>query len=356
MGIPILSVRDDQGNLIPIPAIQGEAGPPGQKGDTGPAGAKGDKGDTGDPGPNLINQNTLTPLAGILMGAGGNVKTAVSGTDYAAPAEVAAKLDADDYTRTINTATTTGTASNYILTLDPAPDALVQGMMLLVNFHVGSGSATVPPMLNVKGLGGNDFGAKYLFPVGQNSGKPFAAGVHIVFYDGEYWRMLDNAFLPIVGGTVYGSIVPRGALEYNLGSSEKPWQYMYASYGRFGNSVTVAGNSVWHQGNTGVQRVQLQPSISHGANQSFYIKDPVTNIVHVNIASSGMAITSEKVIATLPAGFRPGQLVYCGLTSEGDTALYGYVSENGEIKAKNMILSTKPQAWTFLQFTFVAEN
>ena len=113
---------------------------------------------------------------------------------------------------------------------------------------------------------------------------------------------------------------------------------------------------MWHQGNTGVQRVQLQPSISHGANQSFYIKDPVTNIVHVNIASSGMAITSEKVIATLPAGFRPGQLVYCGTASTGDAAVFGYIPENGEIKAKNMLISTNAQAWTFLQFTFVAEN
>ena len=251
MGIPILSVRDDQGNIIPIPAIQGRDGVDGKDGKDGAA------------GPNLINADTLTPMAGILMGSGGSVKTAVSGVDYAAPAEVAAKLDADDYTRTINTATTTGTASNYILTLDPAPDALVQGMMLLVNFHVGSDSATVPPMLNVKGLGGNDFGAKYLFPVGQNSGKPFAAGVHIIFYDGTYWRMLDNAFLPIVGGTVYGSIVPRGALEYNLGSSGIPWYHIYANNGNFSNTLAVGGKSVWHRGNTGVQRVPLQPSISH---------------------------------------------------------------------------------------------
>ena len=244
MGIPILSVRDDQGNIIPIPAIQGEAGPPGQKGDTGPAGAKGDKGDTGDPGPNLINQNTLTPMAGILMGSGGSVKTAVSGVDYAAPADVAAKLDADDYTRTINTATTTGTASNYILTLDPAPDALVQGMILLVNFHVGSEATMTPPVLSVNGFGG-----KYLMPVGVNSARPFAAGVHIVFYDGTYWRMIDNAFLSVNGGTMYGNIIPNGALMYNLGSSTIPWQYMYATAGRFSNSLTVGGNSVWHQGN-----------------------------------------------------------------------------------------------------------
>lgn len=245
MGTPILSVRDDRGNIIPIPAIQGRDGVDGKDGKDGAA------------GPNLINQNTLTPLAGILMGSGGSVKTAVSGTDYATPAAVDTKLDADDYTRTINTATTTGTASNYILTLDPAPDALVQGMMLLVNFHVGSGSATVPPMLNVKGLGGHNFGEKYLFPVGQNSGKPFAAGVHIIFYDGTYWRMLDNAFLPIVGGTVYGSIVPRGALEYNLGSSGIPWHHIYASYGDFSNSLAVGGKSVWHRGNLKIAYGQI---------------------------------------------------------------------------------------------------
>ena len=240
MGIPILSVRDDQGNIIPIPAIQGRDGVDGKDGKDGKDGAA---------GPNLINQNTLTPMAGILMGSGGSVKTAVSGTDYATPAEVAAKVDADDYARTINTATTTGAAANFILTLDPAPDALVQGMMLLVNFHVGSDATMTPPVLSVNGLGG-----KYLMPVGVNSARPFAAGVHIVFYDGTNWRMLDNAFLPIIGGTVYGSIIPKSALEYSLGSSEIPWQYMYASYGRFGNSVTVGGNDVYFPWNTkGIQ-------------------------------------------------------------------------------------------------------
>ena len=243
MGIPILSVRDDQGNIIPIPAIQGRDGVDGKDGKDGKDGAA---------GPNLINQNTLTPMAGILMGSGGSVKTAVSGTDYATPAEVAAKLDADNYTRTINTATTTGAAANFILTLDPAPDALVQGMMLLVNFHVGSDATMTPPVLSVNSLGG-----KYLMPVGVNSARPFAAGVHIVFYDGTNWRMLDNAFLPIIGGTVYGSIIPKSALEYSLGSSEIPWQYMYASYGRFGNSVTVGGNDVWHKGNLKIAYGQI---------------------------------------------------------------------------------------------------
>ena len=77
MGIPILSVRDDQGNIIPIPAIQGRDGVDGKDGKDGAA------------GPNLINADTLTPMAGILMGSGGSVKTAVSGVDYMAPNAIA---------------------------------------------------------------------------------------------------------------------------------------------------------------------------------------------------------------------------------------------------------------------------
>ena len=243
MGIPILSVRDDQGNIIPIPAIQGRDGVDGKDGKDGKDGAA---------GPNLINQNTLTPMAGILMGSGGSVKTAVSGTDYATPAEVAAKVDADDYTRTINTATTTGTASNYILTLDPAPDALAQGMMLLVNFHVGNDSTTTPPLLNV-----NDLGGKYLMPARVGSARPFKAGLHVIFYDGTNWRMLDNAFLSVSGGTVYGNIVPDGALSYDLGASGVPWYHIYANNGNFSNSLTVGGKSVWHRGNLKIAYGQI---------------------------------------------------------------------------------------------------
>lgn len=243
MGIPILSVRDDQGNIIPIPAIQGRDGVDGKDGKDGKDGAA---------GPNLINQNTLTPMAGILMGSGGSVKTAVSGTDYATPAEVAAKVDADDYTRTINTATTTGTAGSFALTLDPAPDALAQGMMLLVNFHVGSDATMTPPLLNVNGLGG-----KYLMPAGVGSARPFKAGLHVIFYDGTNWRMLDNAFLSVSGGTAYGNIVPDGALSYDLGASGVPWYHIYANNGNFSNSLTVGGKSVWHRGNLKIAYGQI---------------------------------------------------------------------------------------------------
>ena len=240
MGIPILSVRDDQGNIIPIPAIQGRDG------------VDGKDGKDGAPGPNLINQNTLTPLSGILMGSGGSVKTAVSGTDYATPAAVDTKLDADDYTRTINTATTTGAAGSFALTLDPAPAALAQGMMLLVNFHVGNDSTTTPPLLNVNGLGG-----KYLMPAGVGSARPFKAGLHVIFYDGTNWRMLDNAFLSVSGGAVHGNIVPDGALSYGLGTSGVPWYHIYAINGNFSNSLAVGGKSVWHQGNLKIAYGQI---------------------------------------------------------------------------------------------------
>ena len=76
MGIPILSVRDDQGNLIPIPAIQGRDGKDGKDGKDGAA------------GPNIIKSTTLTQLEGILMGSVGSVKTAVPGVDYMMPGTV----------------------------------------------------------------------------------------------------------------------------------------------------------------------------------------------------------------------------------------------------------------------------
>lgn len=217
-------------------------------------------------------------------------------------------------------------------------------MMLLVNFHVASETTVTPPTININGTG-----AKYLFPIGQNSGKPFSAGLHIIFYDGTHWRMMDNAFLPIIGGSVHGSIVPM-SMGYNLGSSSNPWGYVYAKNAR------VDGNDVWHKGNTGAQRVALQLSVSSESNLSFYIKDPVTNIVYVNISASGISIVNELKIAALPTGFRPGQIVYSGTASAGDTAMYGYISTNGEVKAKNAVVSTNAHAWTFLQFTFVAEN
>ena len=50
MNTPILRVRDAQGNLIPIPAVRGEAGPQGIPGPQGPQGPQGDKGDPGAKG------------------------------------------------------------------------------------------------------------------------------------------------------------------------------------------------------------------------------------------------------------------------------------------------------------------
>lgn len=70
MGIPILSVRDDQGNIIPIPAIQGRDGV------------------DGAPGPNLINTETSTPISGILMGAYGHVQNAIENINYLGPSAV----------------------------------------------------------------------------------------------------------------------------------------------------------------------------------------------------------------------------------------------------------------------------
>lgn len=91
----ILRVRDDQGNYVEIPAIKGEkgdagaTGPQGPKGDTGATGPQGQKGDTGASG--VIDATTESALTGLLKGAGGHIAPAVAGTDYVAPADMAAK-------------------------------------------------------------------------------------------------------------------------------------------------------------------------------------------------------------------------------------------------------------------------
>ena len=64
----ILRVRDDQGNYVEIPAIKGEPGASG-----------------------VIDATTESALTGLLKGAGGHIAPAVAGTDYVAPADMAAK-------------------------------------------------------------------------------------------------------------------------------------------------------------------------------------------------------------------------------------------------------------------------
>lgn len=64
----ILRVRDDQGNYVEIPAIKGEPGASG-----------------------VIDTTTESALTGLLKGAGGHIAPAVAGTDYVAPADMAAK-------------------------------------------------------------------------------------------------------------------------------------------------------------------------------------------------------------------------------------------------------------------------
>jgi hypothetical protein len=66
----ILRVKDNDGNIIPIPAIQG---PPGKSG--------------------TIDETTVTTVSGLLKGSGGKISAAAAGTDYATPAQVNAKLD-----------------------------------------------------------------------------------------------------------------------------------------------------------------------------------------------------------------------------------------------------------------------
>ena len=66
--MPILRVRDDEGNYVNIPAIKGEPGASG-----------------------VIDGTTETTVSGILKGTGGHIAAAAAGTDYATPEQVNAK-------------------------------------------------------------------------------------------------------------------------------------------------------------------------------------------------------------------------------------------------------------------------
>lgn len=57
MSLPILSLKDENGNWISVPAIvgpKGSDGAPGEQGPQGEPGPKGDKGDSGIPALNLV--------------------------------------------------------------------------------------------------------------------------------------------------------------------------------------------------------------------------------------------------------------------------------------------------------------
>lgn len=62
----ILQIRDENGNWVPIPALQGEKGEPGEKGETGPVGPQGPTGETGPAGATPIVTATQT-AAGVTI-------------------------------------------------------------------------------------------------------------------------------------------------------------------------------------------------------------------------------------------------------------------------------------------------
>lgn len=65
-------------------------------------------------------------------------------------ADILKKLDRDDYVKSPGYATSTGSANTYIITLDPAPTAYIDGMGVVVKINVqNTGASTI----NVNGLG-----------------------------------------------------------------------------------------------------------------------------------------------------------------------------------------------------------
>ena len=183
-------------------------------------------------------QDAIT-ASGILKGSGSAVSAAVAGTDYATPAQVAAKQDADDYAH-LATPLTTGTSTAFVLTLNPPLTAYTTGMILAVRFHTSGNTGAT---LNINGLG-----AKTIYGLGSTLLLPISSGVHLLLYDGTYWRLMDS-FLSAFGGTVRGSISPSSS-SYSLGSSTSRWYNVHTT------NLAVNGSSmddfVTEQGTSGI--------------------------------------------------------------------------------------------------------
>ncbi len=163
-----------------------------------------------------VDAGSASNINGILKSDGTSVQQAMPGSDYATPAQVDAKLDADDYAHlaTPMAAPIAGGASTELtLTLDPPLTAYTPGLILAVQFitNVYTGAT-----LDINGLG-----AKTIYGLESTTRLPISIGVHLLMYDGTYWRLMDS-FLPASGGTVYGSIVPSTSY-LALGSDARRW-------------------------------------------------------------------------------------------------------------------------------------
>lgn len=75
MGIPILRVRDENGNLYAIPAIHGEKGADGETGPQGPQGPQGEKGEKGDKGDPFTYDDFTAEQLSALKGEKGDTGT-----------------------------------------------------------------------------------------------------------------------------------------------------------------------------------------------------------------------------------------------------------------------------------------
>ncbi len=235
-------------------------------------------------------------------------------------------VKADDYAHPIAAGTAVKGAAGYTLTLDPPLPAYVPGMVLCVNFDTAHNASAGSTGLNINGLG-----IKYLFVVGSNVTPSFAAGHHLLMYDGTYWRLLD-AVLPITGGTMYGSIKPNPTSLINLGDVAAYWNYVYGVHGRFRDELKLGSHDVWHEGNLAVYADTLTLTGAVEVTNRALIRrigDVVTLVIHARYTS----ISADMVFATLPVQYRPA----------ATTVLTGMVIRTGgQVKrtAQQFILNT----------------
>ena len=152
-------------------------------------------------------------LTGLVKGNGtGAFTAAVHNVDYESPA------DAQNHASTY--AADTGVADAYVVTLSPAPAALVVGQVVF--FKASNTNATTTPTLNVNSLGA--------VTIVKHGGQPMqagdivAGGIAIVVYDGTNYECKSPTITGIGGGGT-GATTAAGARS-NLSAAPNTPKYI----------------------------------------------------------------------------------------------------------------------------------
>jgi|GEM_PF-2979750 hypothetical protein len=269
--IPLLKVKDNEGNSVPVPALQG---PPG--GVDSVCGHQGNVDLTVSGALELDKTNANMALshkeaAGYRhLPAGGSAGQILRGAGDGSGEWV--DFTAGENYFPMAAGTTTGMPPDYQLTLSPPLTSYSDGILLYLKFHQGY-SDGLSVTLNINGLGAKPILTyQGTYAIGLSTGQ-----AHLLLYQSNSWYILDNAFLPVFGGMMRGSILPAATGAFSLGEPSRQWENIYATMLTIGNSPVadfvveqgISGYWTYRKWNSGTAEAWCTRSITLNLSTQF---------------------------------------------------------------------------------------